>query len=361
MEVTKVSVGCRNFKSGDIIKGLLITVDPYKVTGDKNYRSIVKCTLCNSDPYEIILSEIKRHVFDGCGCQKDRSSSVNWLSFQDWCKQNNQQHLLDMWDYNLNKKAPSQVSSCTSDPYYFKCQFGKHESSLWKITTLTRRGKVKPLCKKCNSFAQYAIDIFGPDVLELYWDYDKNVVDPWDIPHAFRDDVWIKCVNSTNHGSYKTKTYSFLKGIGCQLCADEQKNSKLQDKIVYYIVNDLRLLIMHERQCSIIATNPKNGYKLPYDNDVVIGDQHLIIEVHGIQHYNVNNGWICKLAKKLDITPQQVLKDLQWRDEYKKQYALSQGYYYLEIPYWTESDESYKTLIDNKIQEILNNIKLTYE
>ena len=38
---------------------------------------------------------------------------------------------------------------------------------------------------------------------------------------------------------------------------------------------------------------------------------------------------------------------------YKKQYALSQGYYYLEIPYWTESDESYKTLIDEKIKSIL--------
>ena len=32
--------------------------------------------------------------------------------------------------------------------------------------------------------------------------------------------------------------------------------------------------------------------------------------------------------------------------------------HYLVIPYWTESDESYKTLIDNKIQEILNSTKL---
>ena len=351
--------GCRSFKKGDIVKGLLLTVEPYKVTGDKNYRSIVKCTLCNRDPYEIVLSEINRHVFDGCGCQKDRSNSVNWLSFKDWCEQNNQQHLLDAWDYDLNLKTPDKVFSCTSDCYYFKCLCGKHDSSLWKILNLTRHGKVKTLCKKCNSFAQHAIDKFGDNVLDLYWDYNKNTVAPWEISHAFMGDVWIKCINSFAHGSYKTKTYSFLNGIGCPLCADEQKFSKLQEKISSYILNDLHLNVTHERQCSIVAMNPKNGYKLPYDNDVIIGGNHLIIEVHGIQHYDANNGWICKKAKKLNISPKHVLANIQWRDEYKKQYALSCGYHYLAIPYWTEHDESYKTLIDDKIKSILNNPTLT--
>lgn len=350
--------GCRNFKIGDIVKGLLITVDPYKVEGDKNYRSIVKCTLCDSEPYEIVLSEINRHVFDGCGCQKDRSNSINWLSFKDWCEKNNQQHLLDFWDYDLNNKIPDRVSSCTSDYYYFKCSCGKHESSLWKILSLTRHGKAKTVCKKCNSFAQFAIDKFGEDVLDIYWDYDKNTVNPWEIPHSATNDIWIKCINSVNHGSYKTKTYSFLKGIGCPMCADEQQVSRLQEKVSNYISNDLNLIIAHERGCSIVATNPKNGYKLPYDNDVIVNDKHLIIEVHGVQHYDVNNGWICKTAKKYNMTTKQVLEDLKWRDEYKKQYALSQGYYYLAIPYWTENDESYKTLIDNKIKEIINNTKL---
>ena len=53
------------------------------------------------------------------------------------------------------------------------------------------------------------------------------------------------------------------------------------------------------------------------------------------------------------MTKEELLAELQWRDEYKKQYALSQDYYYIAIPYWTEQDESYKTLIDQKIQSIL--------
>lgn len=353
-----MNVGCRNFKNGDVIKGLRLITEPYKINGDKNYRAVVKCELCESKPYEIVLSEIKRHVFDGCGCQKDRSNSPNWLSFKDWCIKSNQLKLLNAWDYSLNNKMPNDVSSCTSDYYYFKCPENKHESSLWKILSLTRQGKTKTVCKKCNSFAQYAIDKFGQNVLDLYWDYDKNIVNPWIIQHASKDDIWIKCINSCDHGSYKTKPSLFLKGIGCPTCAGEQQSSKLQEKVNNYLNCDLCLDVSHERRCSLVAVNPKNGYKLPYDNDVIVGNDNLIIEVHGIQHYDVNNGWISKIAKKYNISPKQVLDDLQWRDEYKKNYALSKGYYYLAIPYWTEQDESYKTLIDNKIQEILNNTKL---
>ena len=349
-------IGCK-YKFGDVLKGLEVVSEPYKISGKRDYMAKVKCVFCGRE-YDIVLSEINRHIFDGCGCQRDRSNSINWLSFQDWCVENNQQQLLDAWDYDFNKKSPDKVSCCTSDCYYFKCPENKHESSSWKILSLTRHGKTKTVCKKCNSFAQYAIDKFGKNVLDLYWDYDKNMVDPWIIQHASKNDIWIKCINSKTHGSYKTRPNLFLKGIGCPTCADEQQNSKLQEKVNSYLIDILHLDVLHERKCSLVAVNPRNGYKLPYDNDVLVDDNHLIIEVHGVQHYDVNNGWIIKTAKKKQVSPRQILDDLQWRDEYKKNYALSQGYHYLAIPYWTESDESYKSLIDNKIQQILNNTKL---
>ena len=102
-----------------------------------------------------------------------------------------------------------------------------------------------------------------------------------------------------------------------------------------------------------MARSPKTNRWLPYDNDVVIKNNHLIVEVMGEQHYNKNCGLIERHAKRNNTTPEQELAELQWRDEYKKQYAISQGYHYLAIPYWTEQDESYKTLIDDKIQSIL--------
>ena len=107
-----------------------------------------------------------------------------------------------------------------------------------------------------------------------------------------------------------------------------------------------------EYDCLLKCINPRTGYVLPYDGELVIGDKHIIIEVHGKQHYE-----ICLLtmldAVNKGITSEQVLDYQQWKDEYKKQYAISQGYYYLAIPYWTEQDESYKTLIDEKIKSIL--------
>ena len=109
---------------------------------------------------------------------------------------------------------------------------------------------------------------------------------------------------------------------------------------------------MHEYTCDLKPINPKTNYILPYDNQVVIGDNNLIIEVMGIQHYQVT-GYIKFEAEKHGVTLEKELEELQWRDAYKKQYALSQGYHYLEIPYWTEHDGSYKTLIDDAIHKIL--------
>ena len=73
----------------------------------------------------------------------------------------------------------------------------------------------------------------------------------------------------------------------------------------------------------------------------------------GVQHFKVV-GFIKQAAKRHGISPEEELKNLQWRDEFKKQYALENGFFYLAIPYWTEKDHSYKTLIDNTIHEILS-------
>ena len=62
---------------------------------------------------------------------------------------------------------------------------------------------------------------------------------------------------------------------------------------------------------------------------------------------------------KLNITPEQQLHKRKLYDRYKRFIAHCNGYYYLEIPYWTEKDESYKRLIDYKIFRIINKMKGT--
>lgn len=96
---------------------------------------------------------------------------------------------------------------------------------------------------------------------------------------------------------------------------------------------------------------------MPYDNEIV--DYKLIIEVHGSQHY-----YPCKTWGKRELTEEEAIKNLeytQWKDLYKKNYALKNGYYYLEIPYWNFNSDYYKKLVNNKLIEITNHMPTTTE
>ena len=214
--------GCRNFKKGDVIKGLELVSEPYKIPGSKEYRAMVKCLLCDSEPFETVLSDTKRRVFDGCGCQINMSNSSKWKSFEDWCIENNNEALLDLWDYDLNNKTPDQISCCTADSYYFKCGEKKHPSSLHQIQCIATKRKNHTMCSMCNSFAQYAIDRFGEDVLDVYWDYEKNTIDPWKLPHNSKTEVWIKCVVVDYHESYLVPPKTFLDGCRCPYCSSKR-------------------------------------------------------------------------------------------------------------------------------------------
>ena len=46
-------------------------------------------------------------------------------------------------------------------------------------------------CIHCNSFGEY----YGEDFLQKYWDYDKNIISPYDIEKSSNKYIWIKCDN----------------------------------------------------------------------------------------------------------------------------------------------------------------------
>jgi len=181
-----------------------------------------------------------------------------------------------------------------------------------------------------------------------FWS-DKNLKSPYEyLPNSNKKVYW----NCSKHGEFYSKICDTIKRKEiCIDCCNEYNNSKLQRLVSEYIHNkysDYQLL--HEQYCTLSPINPKTGYHLYYDNEIL--DLKLIIEVHGIQHYQITN--FAKMhARKYDITPDEALKLSQERDLFKKNYVLKNNYFYLEIPYWTENNSYYKELIDNKIQEIL--------
>ena len=228
--------------------------------------------------------------------------------------------------------------------------------------------KNKGNCPKCyrdnmtNNVITYRLNKNGsladnyPELLSE-WDYDKNLdINPNEILVKSNKKIWWKCQRCGRE--WQAKVAKRTAGEGCPHCYRFEK-SNLQQKVQDYIENKYQYDFVHEYDCSLKCRNTNTGRLLSYDNELVISnDVRLIIECHGEQHYKICG--LTKLAaKKYNTTPEEALKYVQWKDSYKKDCALSNGYHYLAIPYWTESDESFKSLIDNKIQEILNNTKLT--
>lgn len=350
--------------------------------------------------------------------KKTRKTKLeNGKSFEQWCIENNRQDVLDRWDYELNNCDPSGICCGTNKKYYFKCPRQVHKSELKQICSLTSFSQKNIDCHRCNSFVQWGIDNLGEDFLEKYWDYQKNInINPWEITKNSHKKVWIKCQEKNYHGSYDVNCYNFINvnnrcsfcsnhkihlkdslatlfpqaieiwsdknkkspyeyspksnqevywkcqkekhndykrninnsnrsDFYCPECVKERDESFLQEKVRLYL-NKLNYSLFHEYNCILKCINPKTNYQLPYDNEIIINDEHLIIEVHGQQHYHeVSGKWF---NRNFDLHYQKI------KDRYKRMYAKSQGYNYLEIPYWTDDkNKTWKMMIDEKIRKVI--------
>jgi hypothetical protein len=123
-----------------------------------------------------------------------------------------------------------------------------------------------------------------------------------------------------------------------------------------YISNKQNYTLVHEEKCSLKPINPITDRPLRYDNEII--ELKIIIEVMGVQHYRISN-FDKQNAKKRGMTTEEYFKYRQWIDEFKKQFVLDNGYFYLAIPYWTEETEEYKELIDNAIREQMIKLQTT--
>ena len=214
--------------------------------GDKFEHLTVKCFDCmkgDHKPFWLCECDCENHtlisIYDydlksgkriSCGCVTKMTNVEKRLShckqtFYDFCIEHNRQDILNLWDNDLNPIDPKMVGYNSRIKYYFKCSRGIHPSTLKVIADITQAIKNNwkfEICKQCNSFAQYAIDKYGDDVLDKYWDYDKNIVDPWKLSHSSPKTIYIKCLLTDYHKSYLTNTYDFLNGVRCPYCAGKK-------------------------------------------------------------------------------------------------------------------------------------------
>lgn len=284
---------------------------------------------------------------------KNSKSIAQWL-----IEEHGDEALKLYWDYEKNTVDPWDVSYRSGKKVWVFCQekdyHGSYEIACCKLSDNRgcpycnrNSGKIHPL----DSMGQYIINEFGQEFLDSIWS-SKNEKSPFE--YAIRSTThkaWWSCPEN-KHEDYKRECdSSFCKDYRCPECVKERKESMIEEKTRLYL-EELGYEVKTEYECSFIPRNyekeGKNNF-MPFDNEIVLSNKkHLIIEVHGEQHYRVDG---------LYTMNEEELKKRKLYDKYKKEECIKRGYEYLEIPYWYFNKgmkTTYKNLIDNKIKEILD-------
>lgn len=306
-----------------------------------NKKITIKCNVCNYT-WDITPSSLLYN--GGCpNCFKLNQSNImrNAKLNPENCFANGDEVLIKEWQYCVQfPLLKPQDFSCGSNLLcHWKCSVCGYE---WETSVNNRtNGHNCPSCtnKKKRSHTEFLdeiIDMLGKiEVLEEYQSADKPIK--------------VRCLDCGNEWSPVAR--SLLNGHGCKICAMSYQTSNLQKLVEEYIKDKYDQEPLHENMCTLKCYNPKTGRLLPFDNEIKIYDKKLIIEVHGIQHYETN-GLVKMSAERLGISEHELFEYNRWKDEYKKRFVIENGYEYLEIPYWTEKDKTYIELIENKIKEI---------
>ena len=174
---------------------------------------------------------------------------------------------------------------------------------------------------------------------------------PFEVAIHSNKKYWWNCPEG-KHEPFKRSCDSSVKyKFRCPECIKERDESFLEEKTRLYL-EELGYEVRTEYKCSIIPKNPKTKQPLPFDNEIVLeNEKHLIIEVHGGQHYD--HHFFMTIKK---ITKEEAEKKLQYqqvKDRYKRIKCIQAGYEYLEIPYTAfDKEETYKKLINDKIMNL---------
>lgn len=335
-------------------------IDPWNISkGNKNIKILIKC---KEKDYHEDYETYSDIFYRNSRCPYCSGRKIHYKdSFAQWGIDNIDKNFIEKYWSDKNTLNPWELTKNNNKKVWIKCiNKDYHEYYLTQCSHFYS-GKRCPYCATLHgkvhskdSLGQYIIDNYGQDFLNKVWS-DKNKKTPFEYSIGSNQKVWWKCMDDKHEdfmrNIHNSSTYDFR----CPKCIHEKRESILQEKVRLYL-EKTNYTIVHENNCTLSIINPKTKYKLPYDNE--IKELKLLCEVMGNQHYKVT-GFHQLQADKNNTIPEQELHYQQLKDRYKRIKAIQQGYYYLEIPYWTDdNDETWKQLIDNKIKEIQENAKL---
>lgn len=244
-----------------------------------------------------------------------------------------------------------RISTGSDYHIWFKCNEKDYHENCMKANSFYSGGR----CKYCgrtkyvhpkDSLGQYIVDNFGEEFLNKVWS-NKNTKSAFKYSLGTENKVWFNCIDGLHEPILRQVKNAFRSNFECTECVSVKNESRLSKKTKKYL-KDIGYSLNIEHSCSIRPINPKTHYPLPYD--IEVKELHLIIEINGRQHYEE----VGSTSKWLDgKTTKEYLHNRKLLDRYKRIYAKTNGFFYLEIPYWCDdNEESWKLLINEKIKEI---------
>lgn len=323
------------------------TKSPFEIDKGSDIKIWIKCQ--EKDYHDDYLT--KTYLFrDGCRCPMCASKKI---------------HPKDSFaQFNINRFGKDWLEKCWCednkiDPYsipiyknklkvHLKCINVEYHDFYTTPATFDTNEAFCPYCGVDGIHQRtHKNDSFGakhPEVLQIW--SDQNIKTPYDYAEFAHKLVWFKCENNI-HNDYSRLISDYSVGHQyCPKCKASNRESSYEKIVREYLENDLKYTVLTERDCNCLPINPYTNMPLPFDNEIV--EEKAIIEVHGIQHYE-ETGWHITQSKISGKTPTEEFKYQKWKDRFKKEYAIQQGYKYIEIPYWTIKDSSFKQIIKNNI------------
>jgi DNA-directed RNA polymerase subunit RPC12/RpoP len=247
------------------------------------------------------------------------------------------------WDYNKNTISPWDITNQYRRKVWIKCDKNVGHESYDVECPSFHSGARCPYCSHTRLSIENSLVERYPKSIEVW--SSKNSTSPQDFSYASGKKAWWKCPSGKHQDFYRAISDSAIVcEFRCPKCYAKGEVSNIQKKVCE-ILDSTGYTILHESNCTISPISPYTGRKLRYDNQVL--ELSIIVEVHGEQHYKPHSF----STTPCDIeTMNKKLTDYQKRDKFKKEYALSHGFSYLEIPYYDIRNGKYIQLIEDAIE-----------
>lgn len=201
------------------------------------HRVLVSCDVCKTERDVEYQSAVKGAA-NGNLCWKCKNNHFYGESLFEWATKH-KPDILRMWDYDLNDRLPNELGSKSGRKVYLKCLRGLHDSKQIVINELTRHKDSVLQCDMCNSIAQYLLDTFGDNALNVYWG-SSNKISPWKVSRKSQQKIFINCLKADYHGEYDIQACNFVRAIenhnnGCGYCKGAFKTHRMDSFAQYHI------------------------------------------------------------------------------------------------------------------------------